>query len=82
MVYMETDLDSPNGFHSINTSSVGVEDETVRLIETEEGTVFDYKNTMAITNKFYRPIANFFIGKLALKFLEKKYIKKLKELLE
>ncbi len=81
-VSMETDLDPPNGFHSINTSSVGIEDETVRLEETEEGTIFDYKNTMAITNKYYRPVANFFIGKLALKFWEKKYIKKLKEILE
>lgn len=81
-VSMETDLDPPHGFHSINTSSVGVEDETVRLEETAEGTVFDYTNTMAITNKYYRPIANFFIGKLALKFWEKKYIKKLKDMLE
>lgn len=81
-VYMETDLDPPNGFHSINTSSIGVEDETVRLEETIEGTFFVYKNTVAITNKYYRPVANFFIGRLALKFWEKKYIKKLKEMLE
>ncbi len=81
-VRMETNLNPPNGFHSINTSSVGVEDETVLLEETDEGTIFDYTNTMAITNKYYRPIANFFIGKLALKFWEKKYIGPLRKLLE
>lgn len=59
-VFMETELDPPDGFHSINTSAVGVEDETVRLVETDDGTVFDYENTMEITNKFYRLIAYFF----------------------
>ncbi len=81
-VLMDTQLNSPNGFHSINTSSVGIEDETVKLEETKEGTIFDYENTMQITNKFYRPIANIFIGKFALKFWEKKYIAPLKKLLE
>lgn len=81
-VHMDTELDPPKGFHSINTSAVGVEDETVRLVETDEGTIFDYTNTMEITNKYYRPIAYFFIGKFALKFWEKMYIQKLKALLE
>lgn len=81
-VQLDTQLNPPNGFHSINTSSVGIEDETVKLEETKEGTIFDYTNTMEITNKFYRPIANVFIGKFALKFWEKKYIKPLKKILE
>jgi carbon monoxide dehydrogenase subunit G len=81
-VRMDTQLDPPNGFHSINTSSVGVEDETVRLVETAEGTIFDYENTMEITNRFVWPIANLFIGKFALEFWEVKYIKPLKNLLE
>lgn len=81
-VHMDTQLNPPHGFHSINTSSVGVEDETVRLVDAEDGTIFDYENTMQITNKFYRPIANLFVGKFALKFWEKKYIAPLKRLLE
>lgn len=82
VVSMVTQLNPPNGFSSINTSLVGIEDETVRLETTKEGTIFDYKNTMKITNKLYRPIANLLIKKLALKFWEKKYIIPLKNLLE
>lgn len=82
-VSMDVRLNPPNGFHSTNTSSLGIEDETVSLEETKKGTVFDYKNDVTIkTNWFLRPIANLLISRIALKFWEKKYIVPLKKMLE
>jgi carbon monoxide dehydrogenase subunit G len=82
-VKMDTQLNPPNGFHSTNTSSLCIEDETVTLEETDDGTVFDYKNDVTITtNRFIRPLVNLLISKIALKFWEKKYIVPLKRMLE
>ncbi|MBI3494365.1 hypothetical protein HY004_00050 [Candidatus Saccharibacteria bacterium] len=81
-VHMDTQLNPPHGFHSKNTASITMEDENVTLEETDEGTYFVYKNDVIITNRFLRPLGNLLIGKVALKFWEKKYIAPLRKLLE
>lgn len=81
-VKMKTELIPPRGFKSINESSLAIEDESFLMEESSEGTKITYINNVTIKNNFLKPFSRIIIGKPALKFWEKAYINRLKELTE
>lgn len=81
-VKMKTELLPPRGFKSINESALAIEDESFLMEEVLEGTKINYINNVTIKNNFLKLFSRIIIGKPALKFWEKAYINRLKELTE
>lgn len=81
-VKMKTELIPSRGFKSINESALAIEDESFLMEETSGGTKINYINNVTIKNNFLKLFSRLFIGKPALKFWEKAYINRLKELTE
>ena len=81
-VQMEAHLRPNEGFTSTNTSSVGVEHEVVTLEEVSEGTRFVYVNDVEVKSRIFRILGGFLIKTVALKYWERAYIGKLREMLE
>jgi carbon monoxide dehydrogenase subunit G len=81
-VHMETHLRPDRGFTSTNTSSVGVEHEVVTLEDVPEGTRFVYVNDMDVTSRIFRLLGGFLIRTVALRYWERAYIGRLREMLE
>jgi hypothetical protein len=51
---METELTPPEGVTSVNTSSPGIEHETLRMKVISEGTRIDHVNEVDIQSAFFR----------------------------
>lgn len=81
-VKMKTELIPQRGFKSINESALAIEDESFLMEEISEGTKINYSNNVTIKNNLLKPFSRIIIGKPALKFWEKAYINRLKELTE
>jgi len=81
-VQMKTELMPPNGFKSINESALAIENESFLMEEVSNGTKINYVNNVTIKNNFLKLFSKLIIGKPALKFWEKAYINRLKELTE
>ncbi len=81
-VKMKTDLIPPRGFKSINESGLAIEDESFLMEVVPDGTRINYINSVTIKNNFIKPFSRLMIGKPALKFWEKEYINRLRELTE
>jgi carbon monoxide dehydrogenase subunit G len=81
-VRMEADLRPPVGFVSVNTSSLGVEHESLMMEATSEGTRIDYINDVEIKSRFFRLFGRILIGTIALKYWERAVIRRLKQMLE
>ncbi|MFH0911798.1 MAG: hypothetical protein V1918_09885 [Planctomycetota bacterium] len=73
----------PNeGFASTNTSSLGVEHEVVTLEHVPEGTRLVYRNDVEVKSRLFRIFGGFLIRHAALKYWERAYLGKLREMLE
>ena len=81
-VKMKTELLPPKGFKSINESALAVEDESFLMEEVSGGTKISYLNKVTIKNNLLKPFSRLIIGKPALRFWEKLYINRLKEMTE
>lgn len=81
-VRMETHLRPNEGFSSTNTSSLGVEHEVVTLEDVSEGTRLVYVNDVEVQSRIFRILGGFLIRTVALKYWERAYIGKLREILE
>jgi carbon monoxide dehydrogenase subunit G len=81
-VRMEAELRPPVGFVSVNTSSLGVEHESLMMEATAAGTRIDYVNDVEIKSPFFRLFGRILIGTVALKYWERAVIRRLKLMLE
>ena len=81
-VRMDAHLRPGEGFTSTNTSSLGVEHETVTLHDVPEGTLLDYLNEVEVKSAVFRIFGGFLIRVVARKYWERAYIGRLREMLE
>lgn len=79
-VKMETDLLPGQGFKSINTSALAIEDESFLMEEVQTGTKINYRNEVTIKNNIFKLFAKLMIGKPALFFWKLAYIDRLDKL--
>lgn len=79
-VMMQTELLPNQGFRSINTSTMAVENESFLMEEISTGTRINYRNKVQIKNNFLQIIARIFINKSALLFWKFAYIDRLQKL--
>ncbi len=79
-VQMETELLPNQGFKSINTSTLAIEDESFLMEEVPTGTKITYRNEVQIKNNFLQLFAKILIGKPALIFWKFAYIDRLQKL--
>lgn len=81
-VQMDAELRPPEGFVSVNTSSLGVEHEVFMMEEVPGGTMIRYTNDVEIKSPLFRMLGGLLLGKLALKYWERAVIGKLKQMLD
>ncbi len=65
-VRMEGELRPPDGFVSTNTSSIGVESESLIMEEVPEGTRIRYVNLVEVRSRFFCTFASLLLKHLAL----------------
>jgi len=82
LVQMEAHLRPDEGFTSTNTSSLGVEHEVVTLEDVPEGTRLVYANDVEVKSRVFGIFGGFLIKTVALRYWERVYIGKLREILE
>lgn len=79
-VKMETELLPGQGFKSINTSTLAIEDESFLMEEIQTGTKINYRNEVTIKNNIFKLFAKLLIGKPALLFWKIFYIDRLEKI--
>ena len=79
---METTLRPTEGFTSVNTSSLGIEHETLNLETTPDGAKIIYVNDVEVRSLFFRILGRFLLKRVALRYWERAIIDKLRKMLE
>ncbi len=82
-VKMKTELHPGEGFTSDNVSAMGTAGhEEMRLLDHPEGTLIDYRYDVSLKTHFWMILAKPLLGWYAMRFWEKAFIDRLKQLLE
>jgi carbon monoxide dehydrogenase subunit G len=81
-VRMEATLRPGEGFTSVNTSSLGVERESLTLETIAEGTRIVYINDVQIKSRVFRILGGLLLKRIALKYWERAVFGTLRQMLE